>query len=72
MSDALSRLVKWYEAQCDDDWEHQYGVRIDTLDNPGWSVRVDLQKTSLINRRFTDVEIERTDCDWVWCWPAPR
>ena len=67
MSDALSKLVKWYEAQCDDDWEHQYGVRIDTLDNPGWSIRIDLQKSSLIGRRFPDVEIERTDCDWVRC-----
>ncbi len=36
---ALSRLQRWYSAQCDGDWEHGLGVRIETLDNPGWMVQ---------------------------------
>ncbi|MGW1432997.1 Imm53 family immunity protein [Streptomyces sp. NPDC002431] len=40
-------LQGWYSAQCDEDWEHEWGVRINTLDNPGWSVRIDLEDTDL-------------------------
>nr|TKK07812.1 hypothetical protein SrhCFBP13529_11555 [Stenotrophomonas rhizophila] len=44
---ALDRLQKWYADQCDGDWEHSFGIRIDTLDNPGWTVSVDLTDTAL-------------------------
>jgi hypothetical protein len=35
----LGWLEQWYYDQCDGDWEHAYGIRIGTLDNPGWSLR---------------------------------
>jgi hypothetical protein len=34
----IEQIQGWYAAQCNGDWEHRYGVSIDTLDNPGWSV----------------------------------
>jgi len=37
----LTELQAWYVVQCDGDWEHTYGVKIETLDNPGWMLRVD-------------------------------
>jgi Immunity protein 53 len=67
MNDALQRLSAWYIAHCDDEWEHQYGVMIDTLDNPGWSIKVDLQGTELAAREFRAVKIERSDHDWLQC-----
>ncbi len=45
--DVLAELQRWYLAQCNDDWEHSYGVTIETLDNPGWSVHIDLADTAL-------------------------
>ena len=51
----LSLLQRWYEAQCNGDWEHSYGVCIDTIDNPGWVGKVDLAET-----QWEDLEIERT------------
>jgi hypothetical protein len=51
----LARLQAWYAAQCDGDWEHQHGVRIETLDNPGWLVTVELAGTQLEGRPFADV-----------------
>ena len=39
---AFSLLSDWYESNCNDDWEHGYGVKIETLDNPGWLVQIDL------------------------------
>jgi hypothetical protein len=41
----LQYLVDWYAAQCDGDWEHEFGVRLATLDNPGWDLQVDLVET---------------------------
>jgi len=44
---ALQQLQDWYFAQCNGDWEHRYGVTISTLDNPGWTLEVDLTNTCL-------------------------
>jgi hypothetical protein len=52
LMNALSELQKWYIAQCDGDWEHQSGVTISTLDNPGWSVTIDLEGTTLSGKNF--------------------
>src|SRR5690348_1300611 len=38
-------IQAWYLDQCDGHWEHQYGMVIETLDNPGWSIRVELEGT---------------------------
>lgn len=35
MPSTLERLCSWYSQKCNGDWEHSYGVSIDTLDNPG-------------------------------------
>jgi hypothetical protein len=53
--DNLSWLSQWYLSQCNSDWEHSYGVKIDTLDNPGWSLRIDLTETRLEGRAFESV-----------------
>lgn len=50
--DLLPRLQRWYLSQCDGDWEHSWGVKIGTLDNPGWSLEVDLKSTDLEGRTF--------------------
>jgi hypothetical protein len=53
--DNLNWLSQWYLAQCDSDWEHSYGVKIDTLDNPGWSLKIELMDTALDGRPFERV-----------------
>lgn len=63
--DAISRLCSWYERQAINDWHEDHGVRIATLDNPGWSLKVDLEGTFLQGRAFQDVQIDRSDDDWV-------
>jgi hypothetical protein len=66
-AEALTRLEAWYERQCDGEWEHTYGVALATLDNPGWTVRVDLLDTPLADRAFDKVEIHRSEDDWLVC-----
>ena len=61
--DYLMRLQKWYQSNCNEDWEHSFGVRIDTLDNPGWSVEIDLTDTCLQNGTIKISEDNGED-DW--------
>ncbi len=49
---SLQELQEWYLSQCNEDWEHTYGVSIGTLDNPGWSVEVELTDTDLEGAQF--------------------
>lgn len=61
-------LQEWYQSQCDGDWEHQYGITLGTLDNPGWFLDIDLSGTEL-DGRSTDREIvSRSDIDWLLVW----
>ncbi len=52
--EALNRLQQWYRSQCDGVWEHSWSVRIATLDNPGWSVDVNLCDTPLEGKSFKE------------------
>jgi hypothetical protein len=63
----LKRLADWYVRQCDGDWEHSHGVVIDTLDNPGWSLSVDLAGTTLEARAFPEVRVEVSSTAWYTC-----
>ena len=60
--------MRWYAEQCDGDWEHRYGIEIGTLDNPGWSLKIDLVGTSLAGRELERERFERTEHDWVHVW----
>ncbi|QGZ48741.1 hypothetical protein GPZ77_10445 [Streptomyces sp. QHH-9511] len=62
----LDWLQGWYARQCDGDWEHEWGVTIETLDNPGWHVRIDLEGTSLAERGDLEYVLERDGQDWVF------
>jgi len=66
---ALDRLQKWYADQCDGDWEHSFGIRIDTLDNPGWTVSVDLIDTVLQDKPYAPIRRgdSETDAQWLYC-----
>jgi hypothetical protein len=59
MMDDLEWLERWYEAQCRGEWAHDKGVNIQTLDNPGWLMKVDLQGTDL-EGRMADALVERS------------
>ncbi|HVG62554.1 MAG TPA: immunity 53 family protein [Hyalangium sp.] len=56
--DDLEWLERWYSAQCNGDWEHHRGVTIQSLDNPGWLVTIDLEGTEL-EARMADALVLR-------------
>lgn len=72
-SDTIKRLQDWYISNCDGDWEHSFGVKIDTLDNPGWSIQINLEGTPLEGVKFEEYAYgvgdaaEGSGDNWVCC-----
>ena len=60
-------LAEWYQKYCDGDWEHCYGIKIQTLDNPGWMINIDLTDTDLEEKVFETVRRDEGDEDWLIC-----
>lgn len=65
--DVLKELNKWFESNCDGDWEHSYGIKIETLDNPGWIVYINLYDTYLDDAPFEEIAIDNGENDWLSC-----
>ena len=61
----LSWLQGWYQEQCDGDWEHQHGIKIETIDNPGWEFHVSLTGTALQTALPWEEEDDRGERDWI-------
>ena len=65
----LKALQEWYATMCDGDWEHSFGVRIETVDNPGWVLSIDIAGTPVsgqvcnVDREFPDQEWLQIRCD---------
>lgn len=64
---AIDRLQAWYAAHCNGEWEHAYGIVIETLDNPGWRLRVDLADTTLADAAFAALARQPSPQDWIDC-----
>jgi hypothetical protein len=66
--DLIVRLQDWYASNCDGDWEHSAGVEIETLDNPGWMVRVDIVGTQIEGRMLDRVIVDNSEENWLHYW----
>ena len=67
-NDNFTWLEAWYQKQCNGEWEQGYGIRIQTLDNPGWMVDIDLRGTRYAE--LPNVEIKEnyeSDFEWMVC-----
>jgi hypothetical protein len=64
----LARLQRWYASQCNGDWEHYAQVKIETVDNPGWRVKIDLVDTDLEGVPFAEISNLEPETDWIRCW----
>jgi len=67
--DIVGWIEHWYRVHCNGDWEHGQGVKIETLDNPGWWVSIDLEGTDMSDKPFEPVETGRGENpdDWMSC-----
>lgn len=60
----LSWIQDWYKEHCNESWEHSYGLTIESIDNPGWQVKIDLSETELEGVVIEYELIENSDSDW--------
>lgn len=63
----LKWIEEWYKSQCDGEWEHLFGIKIYTLDNPGWRIVIDLSDTVLENKVYDGYQAIINDNDWINC-----
>lgn len=72
VSNPIERMKQWFTSHCDGEWEHQNGVIIQTTDNPGWWVKIDLRGTELLGRSFEEVQRGELSLDpqppWLRCY----
>jgi hypothetical protein len=62
----LVRLVEWYAAYRDDEWEHRHGFKLEPLEHrPGWQLVVDTTGTELADVVTTAESVVRSDTDWL-------
>ncbi|MGO4660102.1 Imm53 family immunity protein [Ensifer sp. 2YAB10] len=61
MIDLIEVLQHWYASQCDDVWEHSFGVEITNIDNPGWRVKIN----GVSSKKAIDLDSDRDDMDWL-------
>lgn len=59
-------LQQWYYQNCDGDWEHNQNVLITTIDNPGWSITIDLEGTNLEFTNYEQALVENDELDWYY------
>ncbi len=60
----LDRVAEWYQSNATVFSSNAEAVKINTLDNPGWLVKVDLAGTELENLQLENFEVDRGDSDW--------
>ncbi len=61
-------LEQWYLQQCDGQWENSFGIHIETLDKPGWSVRINLQGTAFDGLPNAELKhMQHSDSEWMRC-----
>jgi hypothetical protein len=63
----LEFLQSWYLARANGEWERTRGVTIETLDNSGWMVTIDLIETPLQDRSMPPIRQDRSPGDWLVC-----
>lgn len=61
----LGWIERWYASECNGDWEHQFGVKVETIDNPGWKVEIDLFETELHDLSIDYALEKRSERDWL-------
>lgn len=66
--DILEWIQNWYKENCNGEWEHMFGIRIFTVDNPGWRVQIDLSNTNLEKKNFKKIQFFDDDSNWITCY----
>lgn len=64
MSSIIQWLQDWTKSQIDGDWEHELGISISMLDNPGWILSADISNYGDILKETKPLGRDN-DVDWI-------
>lgn len=67
MENVFSWLQKWYELQGHVDLKNNSGIIIDTVDNPGWYLTINLMSTNCQNKPFDLLKLKKNETEWLFC-----
>lgn len=54
-----------FKAQCDGQWEHRHGFKIETTDNPGWWVTLEFNTSIDLTQCILPRKEYRAADDWL-------
>ncbi len=58
-------LEKWFTSNCNGNWEHDHVIKIETIDNPGWSVEINFNNTGVVRNDFSWEIYEISNTNWI-------
>jgi hypothetical protein len=64
MSNIIQWLQDWTKSQIDGDWEHELGISISMLDNPGWILSADVSNYGDFLKETKPLGRDN-DVDWI-------
>lgn len=64
MSSIIRWLQDWTKSQIDGDWEHELGISISMLDNPGWILSADISNYGDFLKETKPLGRDN-DVDWI-------
>lgn len=64
----INSIQSWYASNCDGEWEHEFGVRMATTDNPGWHIEIDVSETDLEGVLVERVRRDFPEGGWMIAW----
>lgn len=62
--ETMKFISKWFSSHCDQDWEHENQIKIETTSNPGWHIVIDLKDTPLEHLSLNVDLVEINSSDW--------
>ncbi len=71
---SIERFQNWYKKQCETEWEHEYGISLESCDNPGWWLKIDVKKNRLDVLTFKEISRgigkngHPSSKDWIRCY----
>jgi hypothetical protein len=67
MSESFDWLQRFFLSNCDGEWEHEYGCKIDTMSDPGWILKFDLTGTPFETKLLEPLEDKASPTVWLKC-----
>ncbi|MDA3042603.1 MULTISPECIES: Imm53 family immunity protein [unclassified Campylobacter] len=61
MSKEILYLQNWYISKCNGEWEHNNGIVIENLDNPGWHINISGEE----DKQRISKNLDISDNDWL-------